>query len=75
MYKRQVMPVFTYVCKSCDAEFDAVQLFYDAELKMCGDYCKLDNFKSGNVIGEGRVVRKNSKRVKLKVKDENSTNN
>ena len=69
------MPVFTYVCKSCDAEFDAVQLFYDAELKMCGNYCKLDNFKSGNVIGEGRVVRKNSKRVKLKVKDENSTNN
>ncbi len=69
------MPIFTYVCKSCDSEFDAVQLFYDAELKMCGDYCKLDNFKSGNVIGEGRVVRKNSKRVKLKVKDENSTNN
>ena len=69
------MPIFTYVCKSCDSEFDSVQLFYDAELKMCGDYCKLDNFKSGNVIGEGRVVRKNSKRVKLKVKDENSTNN
>ena len=69
------MPIFTYVCKSCNAEFDAVQLFYDAELKMCGNYCKLDNFKSGNVIGEGRVVRKNSKRVKLKVKDENSTNN
>ena len=62
------MPIFTYVCKSCDVEFDAVQLFYDKELKMCGNYCKLDDFKTGHVLGEGRVVRKNSKRVKLKVK-------
>ena len=67
------MPIFTYVCKSCKEEFTIKQLFYDAELKMCGNYCKLKDFKSGNVIGEGKVVRKNSKRVKLKVKNENST--
>ena len=66
------MPIFTYVCKSCKAEFDAVQLFYDDELKMCGNYCKLEDFKSGNIIGEGKVVRKNSTRVKIKVKNENS---
>ena len=44
------MPFFTYVCKSCKEEFTIKQLFYDAELKMCGNYCKLKDFKSGNVI-------------------------
>ena len=62
------MPLFTYVCKSCKAEFDVAQLFYDEPLKICGDYCKLEDFKSGNILGEGKVARKNSKRVKLKSK-------
>ena len=60
------MPLFTYVCKSCKAEFDVKQLFYDDELIQCGDYCKLEDFSSGNIIGEGKVVRKNSKKVKMK---------
>ena len=62
------MPLFTYVCKSCKAEFDVEQLFYDEPLKMCGNYCQLEEFKGGHVIGEGKVARKNSKRVKLKSK-------
>ena len=62
------MPLFTYVCKSCKAEFDVKQLFYDKELKLCGNYCKLEDFSSGNVLGEGKVVRKNSTRVRLKKK-------
>ena len=62
------MPLFTYVCKSCKAEFTIKQLFYDEPLVQCGRYCKLEDFKSGNVLGEGKVVRKNSKRVKLKSK-------
>ena len=65
------MPIFTYVCKSCKAEFDVVQLFYDDELKMCGNYCELEDFSSGNILGEGKIVRKNSTRVKIKVKYEN----
>ncbi len=60
------MPLFPYVCKSCKAEFTATQLFYDKELKVCGNYCKLEDFSSGNVLGEGKVVRKNSTRVKMK---------
>ena len=60
------MPLFIYVCKSCKAEFDVKQLFYDDELKMCGNHCKLEEFSSGNIIGEGKVVRKNSKKVKMK---------
>ena len=60
------MPLFTYVCKSCKTEFDVKQLFYDDELIQCGDYCKLEDFSSGNIIGEGKVVRKNSKKVKMK---------
>ena len=67
------MPLFTYVCKSCKAEFDVVQLFYDDELKMCGNYCELEDFSSGNILGEGKIVRKNSTRVKIKVRNENST--
>ena len=66
------MPIFTYVCKSCKAEFDVVQLFYDDELKMCSNYCELEDFSSGNILGEGKIVRKNSTRVKIKVKNENS---
>ena len=62
------MPLFTYVCKSCKAEFTIKQLFYDDELKMCGGHCILEDFKSGNVLGEGKVVRKNSTRVRLKKK-------
>lgn len=62
------MPLFTYVCKSCKAEFTIKQLFYDKELKLCGNYCKLEDFSSGNVLGEGKVVRKNSTRVRLKKK-------
>ena len=69
------MPFFTYICKSCKAEFTVKQLFYDEPLKLCGDYCKLEDFSSGNILSEGKVVRKNSKRVKLKVKNENSINN
>jgi len=60
------LPLFPYVCKSCKAEFTATQLFYDKELKVCGNYCKLEDFSSGNVLGEGKVVRKNSKKVKMK---------
>ena len=60
------MPLFTYVCKSCKAEFDVKQLFYDEPLVQCGNNCKLKDFSSGNIIGEGKVVRKNSKKVKLK---------
>ena len=67
------MPLFTYVCKSCKKEFTIKQLFYDEPLSICGNYCKLDDFKSGNIIGEGKVVRKHSKRVKFKVKNEDST--
>ena len=62
------MPLFTYVCKSCKAEFDVEQLFYDKELKVCDNYCKLKDFKSGHVLGEGKIVRKNSTRVRLKKK-------
>ena len=62
------MPLFTYVCKSCKAEFDAEQLFYDDEFKLCGNYCQLEDYKSGHIIGEGKVVRKNSKKVRLKKK-------
>ena len=60
------MPLFTYVCKSCKAEFDVKQLFYDEPLVQCGSHCKLEDFASGNILGEGKVVRKNSKKVKLK---------
>ena len=66
------MPLFTYVCKSCKAELDIEQLFYDEPLKLCGNHCKLEDFSSGNILGEGRIVRTNSKRVKLKVKNEDS---
>ena len=62
------MPLFTYVCKSCKAEFDVKQLFYDEELIQCGNHCKLKDFKSGNILGEGKVSRKNSTRVRLKKK-------
>ena len=62
------MPLFTYVCKSCKAEFDVKQLFYDEPLVQCDQYCMLRDFKSGNVLGEGKVSRKNSTRVKLKKK-------
>lgn len=60
------MPLFTYVCKSCKVEFDVKQSFYDEPLVQCGNHCKLEDFSSGNIIGEGKVVRKNSKKVKLK---------
>lgn len=66
------MPLFTYVCKSCKAELDIEQLFYDEPLKLCGNHCQLKDFSSGNILGEGRIVRTNSKRVKLKVKNEDS---
>ena len=62
------MPLFTYVCKSCKAELDIEQLFYDEPLKLCGNHCQLKDFSSGNILGEGRIVRTNSKRIKFKVK-------
>ena len=55
--------------ESCKEEFTVKQLFYDDPLKICGYHCKLEDFSSGNILGEGRIVRTNSKRVKLKVKN------